>query len=113
MALNAKTTADVRKRPPARPRAGQSWPLVPGVLDGQRMSRAHLADAEHHDGLSCARAGDGVFAGPEQHVGQFSDGARSRVEGLAQQCTEPDRTKSRGEEGEFTEPNGTNGRQSL
>ena len=74
---NAKTTADVRKRPPARPRAGQSWPLVPGVFDGQRMSRAHLADAEHHDRLSCARAGDGVFAGPEQHVGQFTEGRRS------------------------------------
>ncbi|MDP2312259.1 MAG: hypothetical protein Q8P41_05085 [Pseudomonadota bacterium] len=39
------------------------------------MSRAHAAEAANYDAVLCARAGDGVFAGPEQHVGQFQDGA--------------------------------------
>ncbi|MDP2312710.1 MAG: hypothetical protein Q8P41_07380 [Pseudomonadota bacterium] len=56
---------------------------MPGVFDGQRMSRAHLDEAEDYGSASCARARDGVFAGPEQHVGQFYAGTRPDMHTVA------------------------------
>ena len=41
------------------------------------MSRAHLDEPESYDKASCARAGDGVFAGPERMAGQLLDGTAS------------------------------------
>ena len=43
-ALNAKTTSDVAERPPARPRAGLSWPLVRGV-PGRTRNRPNYKHA--------------------------------------------------------------------
>ena len=70
---NAKTTADVRGGLRASPR-GPSWPPSPRrPRRGAHVPGAHDEADTREDG-SCARASSGVFAGTEQHVGQFSDG---------------------------------------
>ena len=46
LALNAAPTADVARRPPARPRAGLSWPPVRGVPAAQAMSRGASARSQ-------------------------------------------------------------------
>ena len=56
---------------------GPSWPPVPGVFARERMSRAQGKTLGNYVKASCARAGAGVFAGPERNVGQFFDGAAS------------------------------------
>ncbi len=73
---NAKTTADVRGASRASAR-GASWRRPPGVLDGGRMSRAHIDNVQTCVNASCARASSGVFARTEQHVGQLFDGTPS------------------------------------
>ena len=79
---NARTAANVRRRPPRAAvfgRAiyrGPSWPPVPGVFAGEPMSPgASRKNARYTFELVAPGAGPGVFARTERHDGQFSDGA--------------------------------------
>jgi hypothetical protein len=45
--------------------------------EGAHVPGAHN-QASTYENVSCARAGSSVFAGTEQHVGQFNEGAPCR-----------------------------------